>query len=136
MLRSKCLSDVQPYLEADGTLARGAFQKVKNSLHTDIVAKAIQNASPNRVLGVQSPPINASDSTLPRILRTTPPQLHSGFCGRLKDVQLRIKNSDDDTCPDCGLFAQSVQHLFDCLAHPTTLDVKTLWESPRDAIDH
>ena len=135
-LRSKCLADVQPYLEADGTLAPGNYQRVKDSLHTDIVARAIQNSAPNRVLGVRPPPVDASETSLPRLSRMTLSQLRSGFCGRMKDYQKRIGKSVDDVCPDCGLFAQTVQHLFECPAHPTTLDVMTLWERPRDAVDH
>ena len=32
-LRSKCIEDVRPYLENDGTFSRGNFNKVKNKLH-------------------------------------------------------------------------------------------------------
>ena len=135
-LRSKCIADVQPYLEADGSLGRGNFSYVKNQLHTDIVRKSIESSGPNRVLGVRPPPIHASETSLPRITRTTLSQLRSGHCGKLKDLQLRLGKVNDDICPDCGLFPQNVLHLFDCPARPTTLRPIDLWDNPRDAVDH
>ena len=135
-LRSKCLADVEPYLEVDGSLGRGNFPRVKNQLHTDIVRKALENTGPNRVLGVRPPPIHASETSLPRISRTTLSQLRSGHCARLKVFQVKIGKTDDDSCPDCNLFSQSVNHLFDCPARPTTLRPIDLWENPRDVVDH
>ena len=135
-LRSKCIADVQPYLEEDGSLGRGQFSLVKNKLHTDIVDKSIRNRAPNRVLGVLPPPIDASEASLPRITRTSLSQLRSGHCARLKDYQLRIGKMNDNLCADCDLFPQTVNHLFDCPAHPTTLGPEDLWGNPRDVVDH
>ena len=136
-LRSKCLADVEPYLEADGSLGRGNFSYVKNQLHTDIVRKALENSGPNRVLGVRPPPIHASELSLPRVSRTTLSQLHSGHCAKLKSYQFSVLGkSVDDVCPDCNLFSQTVSHLFDCPARPTTLQPIDLWENPRDVVDH
>ena len=136
-LRSKCIADVAPYLEADGTIGRGNFSYVKNQLHTDIVKKVLDNTGPNRVLGVPPPPIHASETSLPRISRTTLSQLRSGFCAKLKDFQFSVLGkANDDLCPDCNLFSQSVNHLFDCPARPTTLRPIDLWENPRDVVDH
>ena len=135
-LRSKCIADVQPYLEDDGSLGRGQFSHVKNKLHTDIVDKSIRNRAPNRVLGVLPPPIDASEASLPRKTRTTLSQLRSGHCARLRDYQLRIGKANDDLCADCDLFPQTVNHLFDCPAHPTTLGAEDLWGNPRDVVDH
>ena len=57
-LRSKCLADVSPYLEADGTLLPGNYSAAKNNLHTDIVRNYLVNASDNRVLGQKPPPVH------------------------------------------------------------------------------
>ena len=135
-LRLKCLADIEPYLEADGTVSRGKFPAIKKQLHTDIVGQAIDSLGPNRVLGRSPPPIDASETSLPRITRVTLSQLRSGHCVKLRDLQLRLGKTLDDICPDCSLFPQTVAHLFDCPAHPTTLDVSALWEAPRDAADH
>ena len=135
-LRSKCIADVQPYLEADGSLGRGNFGFVKNKLHTDIVRKATSNRGPNCVLGSHPPPIHACEAGLPRLTRTTLAQLCSGHCGKLRDFQKRIGKTNDDICADCNLSQKNVGHLFDCPAHPTTLNVRDLWENPRDAVDH
>ena len=43
-----------------------------------------------------------------------------------------IGKIQDDTCPACSLDAQSVKHLFDCPAKPTTLSELDLWENPRE----
>ena len=136
-LRSKCIGDVQPYLEADGSLGRGQFGYVKNRLHTDIVRKAIQESAPNRVLGAHPPPINKNENHLPRKSRVTLSQLRSGHCAKLKDYQrYKLGKVDNDTCTDCDLFPQTVSHLFDCPAHPTTLSTTDLWENPKEVVDH
>ena len=134
-LRSKVLDDVKPYLEADGTILRHKYMFTKDALHTDIVKKAIDKAKPNRVLGSAPPPIHKSEKTLPRITRVTLSQLRSGHCARLRDFQLRIGKSDSNICPDCDLAPQTVNHIFDCPAHPTTLSTRDLWENPRDVAD-
>ena len=135
-LRSKCIAAVQPYLQPDGTLSQGRFPAVKNLLHTAIVGDTINNLGPNRVLGVPPPLVDASESSLPRQTRTVLAQLRSGQCGRLKDYQLKIGKMNDDLCGDCDLFPQTVSHLFDCPAHPTTLGIVDLWANPTDAVDH
>ena len=134
MLRSKCIADVQPHLEDDGSLGRDQFSYVKNKLHTDIIDKSIRNRAPNCVLGVPPPPVDASEAYLPRPTWTTLSQLHSGHCARLKDYQLRIGKMNNDLCADCNLFPQTVKHVFDCPAHPTTLGAEDLWDSPRDVV--
>ena len=48
-LRSKVFSDLEPYVEADGTINRGNYEAVKKHLHTDIVSRAIGRSGPNRV---------------------------------------------------------------------------------------
>ena len=68
-LRSKVIEDVQPYLEADGTVLHGNYNLVKNSLHADIVRKSTNNFKPNRVLGSKPPPIHKSERSLPRVTR-------------------------------------------------------------------
>ena len=83
----------------------------KDQIHTDIVGRAIQNAGPNRVLGVRPPPVDASEVSLPRVSRTTLSQLCSGHCARLKEYQKRIGKTNDETCPDCQLFPQTVRRI-------------------------
>ena len=82
-LRSKVISDVQPYLEVDGTLPRGRYIEVRNNLHTDIVSKYVNNATNNRVIGQKPPPVRYIKNHLTRIIRVTLAQLRSGFCARL-----------------------------------------------------
>ena len=93
--------------------------------------------SPNRVLGAHPPPINPNENQLPRQSRVTLSQLRSGHCSKLRDFQKwKLGKVDDDICTDCELFPQTVSHLFNCPARPTTLSTTDLWENPKEVIDH
>ena len=135
-LRSKCINDVEQFLDPNGEIPRGSYEKTKKDLHTKIVSQTIARSGDNRVLGRRPPPINKSESHLPRKIRVTLAQLRSGQCARLKDFQLKIGKSTDDLCPSCSLDSQSVSHLFDCPAKPTTLTVDDLWTYPWGVADH
>ena len=63
-------------------------------------------------------------------------QLRSGFCAKLRDFQLKIGKVDNSICTYCDLDEQTVTHLFDCPAHPTTLTPKDLWDNSRDVAVH
>ena len=134
-LRSKCIADVSPFLEADGTVSCSNYTAVINNLHTDIVRKYLDSADNNRVLGHKPPPVHKNELHLPRLHRTTLAQLRSGFCIKLRETQFRIGKAPDDLCQNCLLGAQSVQHLFDCPAKPTTLTINDLWENPWGVAD-
>ena len=134
-LRSKCVEDVSPYLEENGTISRGNYDMVKNKLHTDIVRKSIIRSSDNRVIGCKPPPVNSNENHLPRVTRVTLSQLRSGQCARLRDFQLKIGKLADSLCQSCSLDNQTVQHIFDCPARPTTLTPLDLWNNPWGVAD-
>ena len=82
------------------------------TLHTQAVTEAISNYTPNRVLGTPPPDISPLESFLPRPVRTTLAQLHSGHCRLLKSYIVRITTGVSDVCPECGVAPHSVEHLF------------------------
>ena len=129
-LRSKVLDDVSPYLDANGKTAPGDLNRVNKALHTDAVARAIDQLGSSRVLNTKPPPIDKSESSLPRLVRTTLSQLRSGFCARLKSFQFRIGREDNDTCPECGTHSHDSAHLFNCQSRPTALSTESLWSNP------
>ena len=131
-LNSKVFADVQPYLDANGVIAPGSYGDTIKSLHTDVVTKAINNQGNNRVLGARAPTISKKERNLQRISRVTLSQLRSGFCSRLKDFQFRIGKTQDDLCPQCWYFPQTVDHLFSCPARPTQLVTNDLWAFPEE----
>ena len=126
-LRSKCLRDVEPFLNDAGVIEPGSYQAAKNSIHTNIVRETIDSLGPNRVLGEQPPPIDPSETYLPRQTRVTLSQLRSGQCARLCSYQAKIGSLPSDLCPDCNLHPHTTAHVFDCPAHPTLLEPKDLW---------
>ena len=134
-LRSTCIEDVSPYLEESGTISRGNYDMVKNKLHNDIVRKSINRSSNNRVIGCKPPPVNSNENHLPGVTRVTLSQLRSGQCARLRDFQLKIGKSADSLCQSCSLDNQTVQHIFDCPARPTTLTPLDLWNNPWGVAD-
>jgi len=80
---------------------------------------------PNRVLGASPPDISPLESLLPRSVRTTLAQLHSGHCRLLNSYKAHITSGVSDVCPECGVAPHSVEHLFNCQSHPTQLTVQT-----------
>ena len=75
------------------------------------------------------------ESILPRSVRTTLAQLRSGHCQLLKSYMVRITTGVSDVCPECGVAPHSVEHLFNCSAHPTQLTVQDLWVNPVEVAD-
>ena len=128
-LRSKCLTDVEPYLNDVGVVQQGTYQAVRTNIHTDIVRTTIDSLTPNRVLARQPPPLDPTEGYLHRQIRVTLSHLHSGHCAHLMSYQAKIGSSPSDLCPDCNAHPQTTAHLFDCTAHPTSLSPIDLWES-------
>ena len=87
-LRSKCIDVVRPYLDEDGNVGRGDFPRVRDALHTDIVAEAVSRLSTSRVLHAAPPAIDRNESTLPRLVRSTLSQLRLGFCPLMMYAQI------------------------------------------------
>ena len=105
---------------------------VVKAIHTEVVDKAIDNFSRNRVLDALPPLINPYEKLLPRQIRSVLCQLRSGHCARLKDFLFRLGRVDDDHCPSCHGATHSVSHIFECPSHPTSLSTSDLWERPWD----
>ena len=129
-LRSKCLADVEPFLNDDGVVERGSYEAAKVGIHTKIVSETIDSLGPNRVLGRQPPPIDPTEVYLHRQIRSTLSQLRSSHCARLLSYQARIGSSPTDLCPDCSLEPHTTAHLFNCTARPTSLNPIDLWQNP------
>ena len=92
--------------------------------------------SPDYSGGQRPPAISKAENHLPRNIRVTLSQLRSGQCARLRNFQLKIGKTTDDLCPSCSLDSQTVSHLFDCPANPTTLTTRDLWSNPWGVADH
>jgi len=124
------------HLTAGGTVDPANYSSILNTLHSEAVQQAILAAPANAVIGQQPPPIDPSETSLPRSQRSTLSQLRSGYCVRLRSYQHRIGTSPDSTCPDCGTDAQTVKHLFECPTFPTSLTPINLWTKPAEVISH
>ena len=116
-LRSKCLQDVERYLNENGDVERGTSEATISSIHTDIVQESIITLAPNNILNRQPPPIDPSKNYLPRIMRSTLSQLPCGHCARLQSYQHKIGSSPNDLCPECNARPHTTSHLFQCTAH-------------------
>ena len=123
---------VEPHL-VNGTLPDGALKSTIDKIHTKV---AKNKCGVNRVLGTQAPRVDATESSLSRPTRAVLSQLKSGHCAKLQDFQLRIGKAANETCPECRLFSDSVEHVFHCPAHPTNLSPEDLWRQPRDVASH
>ena len=130
-LQSRFLPSVEHHL-VDGSLPPGSYPATLRALHSEAVASAIGSADPNRVLQAPPPPVCPSEKLLPRPTRTTLSQLRSGHCASLRSYQARVGLAQDSTCPECSLGDHTVQHLFGCTIHPTSLSPADLWTRPGD----
>ena len=128
-LSSKAGNLVDPYL-VNGIIPDGAFKSTIGGIHTKVVEETIRNYSNNRVLNAPAPKINPIESGLPRPTKATLAQLRSGHSSRLNDFQHRIGKINYDFCPECLVGHASLNHLFDCPAHPTQLRPVDLWTHP------
>ena len=124
---------VMPFIVNDVVPEEG-YKAALRSLHTDFVSRALENFSPNAVLGVRPPEISEEEVQLPRKARTTLSQLRSGYSIKLNSYKLSIGLRQDGLCPECEVHEHTTSHLFDCPAHPTHLTIADLWSKPREVI--
>ena len=134
-LKTKVGHLVEPHL-VNGVVPPGSYKSTNDDIHTKVVREAKRKSGANRVLGTSAPPINATESSLSRPTRAVLAQLRSGHCAKLQDFQLRIGKVASDNCPECRLFSDSVEHIFNCPAHPTNLSPEDLWHQPREVASH
>ena len=130
-LQSACIGDVEPFL-TDGVVDFRAYKQITDEIHKKVVDEAIEGLGPNRVLGNRPPLIDPSETALPRQTRAVLSQLRSGHCAKLQSYLHFIGRAADDLCPSCRAVAHSVDHLFSCPSHPTTLTTTDIWENPWD----
>jgi hypothetical protein len=112
-----------------------ARQKVEinsiEDIHTQCVNDYIKTTSKNKVIGCHPPDINDEEKHLPRETRSTLAQLRSGYSSILNDFQSRISNNKvKNKCPNCRGTSHTTNHLFNCPAAKTTLNVMDLWNNP------
>ena len=134
-LQSKYGAAVAPFL-TDGVMGRDDYSTTIKALHTQAVAKSIEDLGANHLTGAAPLPIDDSELSLSRHERATLAQLRSGDCHFLKDYQMRIGKADDATCPECKYRRHSVPHIFECDAAPTVLRVTDLWAHPVAVANH
>ena len=102
-------------------------------IHRNEVQNTINNLDVNPVLGIVPPEVHQSERQLPRSTRSTLCQLRSKHSIYLNSYLRAIQKRDDDLCPKCNAAPHTSNHLFDCPANPTVLDVTSLWKKPLEA---
>jgi len=112
----------------------------KTFLHKNICMKKCPNFTwylPKKYFsGILNPlPPSLMPMTTTRPVRTTLAELRSGHCRLLTSYIARITTGVSDVCPECGVAPHSVEHLFNCSAHPTQLTVQDLWDNPVEVAD-
>ena len=131
-LQSRFLPSIVHHL-VDGSLPPDSYSSTLKTLHSEAVSSAIGSADHNTVLRAPPPAICPSEKLLPRPTRATLSQLRSGHCASLRSYQARVGLAPDPRCPECNRSEHTVQHLFDCAAHPTSLAAADLWTNPLGA---
>ena len=107
------------------------IKKARQSIHTRAVEEAIEARKPNRVLGAAAPDVGvAAERDMSRRQRTTLAQLRTGFCSALNGYLHTIGAAESPLCPCCRQAEHTVQHLFQCINHPTTHTAIDLWYHP------
>lgn len=114
-----------------GVCSKRESRAAQKIVHTESVQATITSYGPSKVLGAQPPPVDITELTLNRSVRSTLAQLRSGYCKLLQSYQARIHGQADlDRCPDCGATPHDVSHLFNCTSNPTTYTTLDLWNQP------
>lgn len=131
-LTSKYGPQVRDYIP-DGELNEDTYRRTLKKIHTDSVSKTIEDLGPNNLLQIKPPEIHPSEKTLPRKTRTTLAQLRCGYSTYLHSYMARIDNNFSNICPKCNLFPHYTEHLFNCPADQTNLDIESLWKKPVEA---
>ena len=103
------------------------------TIHTDSVREGINNLGNNKVLNQPPPKINPNEKILPRTTRSKLSQLRSGYSNYLDSYNARINPAISEICKSCNISPHTTNHLFECTAKPTQLNVTDLWNNPRDA---
>jgi hypothetical protein len=130
-LSSRYLSTVEHFL-SNGVMSQVLYKRTLNIIHSDAVKLAKSQQSVNPLLGRIPPPVSASEQRLTRPFRTVLRRLRSTHCSLLMSYKFKIKAATDDLCPQCQSASQSVLHLFQCPAFPTSLTPIDLWSHPVD----
>jgi hypothetical protein len=105
-----------------------------SSLHTAVVAAAINDLQPNKVLGCRPPPIAKEEQLLPRAFQTVLSQLRSNYCVKLCAFLHSIDKVPDNVCPDCNSSPHTTAHFFVCPSNPTDLSIVGLWKHPCEVV--
>ena len=53
----------------------------------------------------------------------------------INDYRHRLNNDILDECPFCRITPHNTQHLFECSANPTNLEVIDLWRKPTEVAE-
>jgi hypothetical protein len=85
-LSSRFMHVLEPYLNDDGVIAEVSYLRMRDSIHTNAVQKAIRALGPNRLLECKSPAVADSERSLPCVYQTTLNQLRSNFCSALNHI--------------------------------------------------
>ena len=115
----------------DDALPPGAYPETLKAVHTNFVQASIDKIGNNQILNEPPPPIDKSESDLPRKTRSKLSQLRSGCCLALESYKMKIGLAQASACPECGADAHTTNHLFNCPNFPTTLVPRDLWLQPK-----
>ena len=102
-------------------------------LHTEAVARALQEKPPNVVLRQVPPDIDKSEQELSRSDRCALAQLRSGHSIRLNSYRHILDPNISELCPQCNREPHTTRHLFACDLTNTDLTPVDLWLNPKKA---
>ena len=99
---------------------------IKN-IHTESVAKTIEQHQPNKVLHRRPPEISTKEKDLSWIERVELARLRLGYSRKLNNYPARIDDEIQDRCPSCNISPHNTEHLFNCNKNITSLKPIDLW---------
>ena len=132
-LQRRYTSEVARYTGGATQIADAAI--ARQLIHRAAVRESIEARGNNRILGIPAPAIDPTEKELPRPTRRLLAQMRSGFSITLNDYRHRIGQSNTSICPCCRQDEHTVQHVFECSEHPTTLQPTDLWLRPVDVAE-
>ena len=106
------------------------YKLVIKTIHTESVAKTINQYQPNKVLNRSPPEISTKEKELSRIEQVELSRLRSGYSRKLNNYLARIDDEIQDRCPLCNSSPHNTEHLFNCNRNNTSLKPIDLWTRP------
>lgn len=112
------------------------LRRIKQTIHTQLVADYLSNCRPNPIINMQAPPVNPSELLLERDERRLLCQIRANKSPFLQEYLNKINpvQHPSSLCHKCNDAVHDSAHLFSCSFVATELEPVDLWSRPAEVM--